>query len=637
MKMFIPLTKVDAVKREVYGVATQEVRDRTGEVMDYNSSKPEFQRWSREVYENSNGQSLGNVRAMHSNIAVGKLTKLDFNDEDRAVEVCAKIVDDNEWEKVEQGVYTGFSVGGGYGKTWFDPQGFKRYTALPSEISLVDMPCVQTATFQLVKMDGSVELKKFKEGTAVKLDSVVQAAFQKAIKSGDLQKAFSFEEIKNRLRGALNGEIKTPFDCGYFYIRETFADKVIIEGDLDGDGDEDLLAVDYTMDEAGVITLGSIQAVKTGDYVPATDEDNPSTLNGLPLKKRGAPLAKKDEAVVAEDKPADEVEKCGKMEKANAYDDYKRRGGSDLDEGRGQEDFLTEDDLDTEIDDEIDSYGKMKKDFSDKGKVDPVAAPDMAEKLVKGVSNSARKASDNAITKSDKAETIDDHSKAADAHREAASKWDEVSKATPDGSTTKHFADNHKEFHEKAADHHDSMAKTAPVEELKKSLAKGGKFELSKLSELHHAIGEFGGACKCDKCSGLYKGDEVPDGKPEIVTSPAESKEKVEQLQKLAGSVESLQKGFDALQAENTELKAQLKKMEDSPVPGGPILNTGILEKMIGGAVANGSPEKGPNEQELQKAFDYLMEAANPEQKQTVSVLRSQAAMKAALTTPINY
>ena len=524
MKMFIPLTKVDAVKREVYGVATQEIRDRIGEVMDYATSKPEFMNWSKDVFESSRGQSLGNVRAMHSNIAAGKLTKLDFNDEDKAVEVCAKIVDDNEWKKVQEGIYTGFSVGGGYGKVWLDPQGLKRYTALPSEISLVDMPCVQTATFQLIKMDGSVELKKFKEGKAVELDKVLQSEFQKAVKNGDLKKAFSFEEITNRLRGALGGEIKTPFDCGYFWIRETFTDKVIIEGNLDGDGDMDLLAVDYTIDENGVITLGGVQAVKPGDYIPAIDEDNPSTLNGLPLKKRD--FTKKDGPADEKDQPADEAAKGNKMKKANAYDDYKRRGGSDLDEGQGQDDFLTEDDLESDVEDEIDSYGKMKK-ADDKGKVGPVDAPDMNEKLAKGVSNQARKASDNAIAKSDRAETIDDHAKAAELHKEAANKWDEVSKATPEGSTHKNFAEFHKDFHNKAADHHEAMAKTAPVDELKKSLTKGAKFELSKLSELHHAIAEFGGACKCDKCTGMAKGDTVEDTAitPDVLTVPAETKE----------------------------------------------------------------------------------------------------------------
>ncbi|WP_157646107.1 hypothetical protein [Burkholderia ubonensis] len=42
-----------------------------------------------------------------------------------------------EWNKVLEGVYTGFSIGGKYGKTW-DDQGHRRYEAIPAGGSLVD-------------------------------------------------------------------------------------------------------------------------------------------------------------------------------------------------------------------------------------------------------------------------------------------------------------------------------------------------------------------------------------------------------------------------------------------------------------------------------------------------------------------
>jgi hypothetical protein len=80
--------------------------------MDYASSKPEFQRWSADVFEASNGKSLGNVRSMHGAVAAGKLTNIVFDDVERAVDVEAKIIDDAEWAKVQLGVFTGFSIGG---------------------------------------------------------------------------------------------------------------------------------------------------------------------------------------------------------------------------------------------------------------------------------------------------------------------------------------------------------------------------------------------------------------------------------------------------------------------------------------------------------------------------------------------
>jgi hypothetical protein len=71
--LFAQIQKVDEAKRLVYGRATQEVVDRSGEIFDYASSKPNFQKWSNEAVEATDGKSLGNVRAMHSNVAVGKV------------------------------------------------------------------------------------------------------------------------------------------------------------------------------------------------------------------------------------------------------------------------------------------------------------------------------------------------------------------------------------------------------------------------------------------------------------------------------------------------------------------------------------------------------------------------------------
>ena len=79
----------------------------------------------------------------------------------KRVVVAAKIVDDDEWRKVHEGVYTGFSQGGRYVKRWPDEDtGLIRYTAEPHEISLVDLPCLPDATFEVVK-GGVVEKRAF--------------------------------------------------------------------------------------------------------------------------------------------------------------------------------------------------------------------------------------------------------------------------------------------------------------------------------------------------------------------------------------------------------------------------------------------------------------------------------------------
>ena len=161
LDFFLPLAKVDLDRRIVTGVATAETPDRSGEICDYASSKPYFEKWSAEALEASGGKSLGAVRAMHGRIAAGKLTGISFDDDGKRIVVEAKIVDDEEWRKVAEGVYTGFSQGGRYVKRWPDPDtSLIRYTAEPHEISLVDLPCLPDATFEVVK-DGVVEKRAF--------------------------------------------------------------------------------------------------------------------------------------------------------------------------------------------------------------------------------------------------------------------------------------------------------------------------------------------------------------------------------------------------------------------------------------------------------------------------------------------
>lgn len=164
-RVFVPLTKVDEEQRLVYGTITEEILDKSEEMMDYETSKPHFEKWSGDIHAASGGLSKGNLRVMHGLTVAGKLTELEFNDEDKSIEVCSKVVDDGEWNKVLEGCYTGFSVGGKYGKKWnevIDGNTIKKYTAIPNEVSLVDNPCVPSATFSLVKADGAEEQILFK-------------------------------------------------------------------------------------------------------------------------------------------------------------------------------------------------------------------------------------------------------------------------------------------------------------------------------------------------------------------------------------------------------------------------------------------------------------------------------------------
>lgn len=171
MQIFARLSKVNESDRTVEGVIASEAVDRSGEVFDYEKSVPHFKDWSESIAKATDGKNLGNVRAMHGKVAAGVTKTLTFDDAAKQITVKAEIVDDNEWQKVLKGCYSGFSIGGKYGAKWEDPVlKAQRYEAIPSEYSLVDLPCNPEAQFTVVKSDGSEELRKFVEKIAERKD-----------------------------------------------------------------------------------------------------------------------------------------------------------------------------------------------------------------------------------------------------------------------------------------------------------------------------------------------------------------------------------------------------------------------------------------------------------------------------------
>lgn len=216
MRFFAQLQKIDVERRELVGEATAEIADRSGEILDYASSKPLIEEWSKNWEKTTDGKSFGNVRAMHKAIAAGKLTSISFDDTAKSVQVVAKIVDDNEWQKCLEGVYTGFSFGGEYAKRWRDPENttLTRYTAAPSELSLADYPCVPTATFAIAKAGGLVETKPFQrlallkavldDATPLRANQVVE--LMETYLPADQREQFTADE--NATIGDIRGALK---------------------------------------------------------------------------------------------------------------------------------------------------------------------------------------------------------------------------------------------------------------------------------------------------------------------------------------------------------------------------------------------------------------------------------------------
>ena len=73
--LFAPITKMydgpDGFFVE--GTLVAEEPDRVGEIWDYESSKKSVLDWSEEAHRTTSGKSAGNLRAMHGNVAAGKL------------------------------------------------------------------------------------------------------------------------------------------------------------------------------------------------------------------------------------------------------------------------------------------------------------------------------------------------------------------------------------------------------------------------------------------------------------------------------------------------------------------------------------------------------------------------------------
>lgn len=143
----------------VSGILAAEEPDAQGEIMDYDSSKPNFQRWNREMNEKSGGKSVGNLRGQHDpKRAAGLFVSMNYDDTKKAIPVVAKVIDPIEADKVREGVYTSFSIGAHYARKWRDGK-YMRWTADPFEGSLVDFGSIPASRgFTYRSADGRTRL-----------------------------------------------------------------------------------------------------------------------------------------------------------------------------------------------------------------------------------------------------------------------------------------------------------------------------------------------------------------------------------------------------------------------------------------------------------------------------------------------
>jgi hypothetical protein len=159
VRLSMPIGKVDIERRMVSGFATLDNVDRQGDIVTTESSVEAFKNFR------------GNLREMHQPSAVGKIVSFKedkyFDPNDKkfysGVYVSAYVSKgaQDAWEKILDGTYTGFSIGGNI-KTWddaYDEKIDKTIRVIKNyelhELSLVDNPANQFANIlSIEKVNG---------------------------------------------------------------------------------------------------------------------------------------------------------------------------------------------------------------------------------------------------------------------------------------------------------------------------------------------------------------------------------------------------------------------------------------------------------------------------------------------------
>lgn len=132
---YLPIQKIDDEERMVFGWASTPDIDSDGEVIKAEALEkalPDYMKFPT-------------IREMHQPKAIGKTKQAEVTN--KGLYIGAKIVDDNAWKMVKEGVFTSFSVGGNVVKR----VGKVIQEMDLIEISLVDVPANKAAVIELWK------------------------------------------------------------------------------------------------------------------------------------------------------------------------------------------------------------------------------------------------------------------------------------------------------------------------------------------------------------------------------------------------------------------------------------------------------------------------------------------------------
>jgi len=174
---FVQVAKLDAERHEVWGHATVEEVDKQGEVVKFDGAVRAFEKHAEYFQKITDGESFGNVRAMHLPIAAGKLIAWSADAKLKAIPIGAHVSDDREWKKCLDKTYVGFSIGGDVTKEHREMRDGREINVIDAfdlvEVSLVDNPACPSARIAVVKMA---------DGKPVPVDPVPEPAPAAALK-----------------------------------------------------------------------------------------------------------------------------------------------------------------------------------------------------------------------------------------------------------------------------------------------------------------------------------------------------------------------------------------------------------------------------------------------------------------------
>ncbi len=187
IKLYGVFTKRNNDEQTVEGIASSEAVDSQGEIVELaaiSKALPGYMKYA-------------NLREMHQWSAVGKAIQAKIDD--KGLFIKGHIVDPVAWQKVKEGVYNGFSIGGKV----LSKVGNKIQDLVLNEISLVDRPANPEAIFSMVKMeDGKITEMQDENSVAkqiLELAKVARVLINKAEANGT--STFELQDTLNQIKG----------------------------------------------------------------------------------------------------------------------------------------------------------------------------------------------------------------------------------------------------------------------------------------------------------------------------------------------------------------------------------------------------------------------------------------------------